>query len=82
MRPRNAKYRGVTGCGTSSRSGKPWWIVRTQRACGIGRRCASEIEITGTEENVVKTGWCSGRSSRPCRVVTNGVDWRENSEKG
>ena len=34
----------------------PWWIVRTQLACGTGRRRAVEIEITGTEENVVKTG--------------------------
>jgi hypothetical protein len=42
--------------GVSSFSGTPWWIVRTQLACGTGRRCAVEIEITGTEENVVKTG--------------------------
>ena len=44
-------------------------MVRTQLACGTGRRCAFEIEITGTDENVVNTGWCSGRSSLPCSVV-------------
>ena len=48
-------------------------MVRTQFACGTGRRCASEIEITGRDANVAKTGWCSGRSSRPCRVVTKGT---------
>ena len=57
-------------------------MVRTQLACGTGRRCAFEIETTGTEENVVNTGWCSGRSSRPCSVVRNGVGCRENSENG
>ena len=48
-------------------------MVRTQPACGIGRRCALEIEITGTDRERANTGWCSGRSSRPCSVVTNGV---------
>ena len=57
-------------------------MVRTQLACGTGRRWAFEIEITGTEEKVVNTGWCSGRSSLPCRVVRNGVGCRENSENG
>jgi hypothetical protein len=31
-------------------------MVRIQFACGIGRRCESEIEIKGSELNVVKTG--------------------------
>src|SRR5262249_19822245 len=31
---------------------------------------------------VAKTTWCSGRSSRPWSVVTNGVDWREHRENG
>ena len=31
-------------------------MVRTQLACGTGRRCAFEIEITGIDENVVNTG--------------------------
>jgi hypothetical protein len=31
-------------------------MVRSQLACGTGRRCAFEIEITGTFENVLKTG--------------------------
>ena len=37
---------------------------------------AKEIEITGTLEKVLNTGWCSGRSSRPCKVVRNGVGCR------
>ena len=52
-------------------------MVRIQLACGTGRRCALEIEITGMDENVVNTGWCSGRSSLPCSVVRNGVGCRE-----
>ena len=56
-------------------------MVRTQLACGTGRRCAFEIEITG-DLKVVNTGWCSGRSSLPCSVVRNGVGCRENSENG
>jgi len=28
----------------------------TQPACGTGRRCEFDIEITGTDENVVNTG--------------------------
>src|SRR5262249_35801033 len=51
-------------------------------APATGRRCASEIEITGIEGKVAKSIWCSGRSSRPCSVVTNGVGSRENREKG
>ena len=31
-------------------------MVRTQLACGTGRRCAFEIEITGTSEKVLNTG--------------------------
>ena len=31
-------------------------MVPAQFACGTGRRWAFEIEITGTEEKVVKTG--------------------------
>jgi len=31
-------------------------MVLTQPACGTGRRCELEIEITGTDENVVNTG--------------------------
>ena len=57
-------------------------MVRTQFACGIGRRCALEIDTTGTGEKVLNTGCSSGRSSRPCSVVTNGVGCRENSENG
>ena len=40
----------------SSCSGRPWCTVRTQFACGSGRRCAFEIETTGTVANVSKTG--------------------------
>ena len=46
---------------------------RPSRACGSGRRWASEIETTGTSGKSAKTGCSSGRSSRPCSVVTNGV---------
>jgi len=42
-------------------------MVRIQLACGTGRRCALEIEITGTDENVVNTGWCS--ADRACRAA-------------
>jgi len=48
-------------------------MVRIHPARGTGRRWASEIEITGIEGKVAKTTWCSGRSSRPWSVVTNGV---------
>src|SRR5262249_42310249 len=51
-------------------------MVRIHPAPATGRRCASEIEITGIEGKVAKSIWCSGRSSRPCRGVTNGVGWR------
>ena len=57
-------------------------MVRTQPAWGTGRRCELEIDTTGIDENVANSGWCSGRSSLPCKVVTNGVGWRENSENG
>ena len=36
------------------------------------------IETTGVWANVLKTGCNSGKSSRPCSVVTNGVFCREN----
>ena len=55
MRPRKARYEGRVGCGMSSRSGRPWWTVRTHPAWGTGRRCESEIEISGDDENVRNT---------------------------
>src|SRR5436305_364817 len=30
IRPSTARYPGLTGCGVSKFSGKPWWIVRIQ----------------------------------------------------
>src|SRR3954452_19599161 len=82
IRPSTARYSGLTGCGVNKFSGSPWWIVRIQLACGTGRRWEFEMEITGTLEKVVNTGWCSGKSSLPCSVVTKGVGCRENDEKG
>ncbi|WP_424601252.1 hypothetical protein [Bradyrhizobium sp.] len=35
--------------------------MRTQLACGTGRRWAFEIEITGTDEKAVNTGYVSDR---------------------
>ena len=42
----------------------------------------SEIEITGTVLKVWNTGLSSGRSRRPCSVVTIGVGWREKCVNG
>ncbi len=45
--------------------------VPTKLACGIGRRCASEIETSGIcRESARRTRSSSGRSRRPCSVVS------------
>ena len=68
--------------GVRSVSGSPCSTVWTKLACGSGRRWELEIETTGTSAWRANTGCSSGRSSRPCSVVTNGVFWRLNSENG
>src|SRR5690242_6879739 len=80
-RPRNAAYSCFTGCGVSKSSGMPWWIVFTKFTCANGRRCASEIDTSGTLLKRRNTGASSGKSNLPCRVVRSGLFSRLNSDK-
>ena len=56
--------------------------METKFACGSGRRWLFEIETTGASLNRLNTGCSSGRSSRPCNVVTNGLVIRPNRLNG
>jgi hypothetical protein len=69
---RDAKLRSGTPCGT----------VATNRACGSASRWELLIETTGTLGKTLNIGCSSGRSSRPCSVVTNGTCCRLNVENG
>ena len=48
-------------------------MVRTQFACGTGRRCALEIEMTGTFEKVAEH-WLMLRQVQP--AMQRGHEWR------
>ncbi len=51
-------------------AGRPWYTVPAQFAFGAARRWLPEMETSGISGNSLKNGGSSGRSSRPCSVVT------------